>query len=165
VVEREQPVDLPGLAPLSLTGPSPVLRFPDGGLHAEDRAGVREGVDRARECVGGMAHERAGAATAEVVASVSSSELARAAAGASDYRSPAVTRDQLWGVVEWTEHDAATRTAAARALAHTQGGQDRGRLRVAAARCAEPELRVELLDLAEESDDAIAVVPRARMAR
>ncbi len=133
-------------------------------LHGKDAACREALLARLQDAIR-AAHARTGAATAEVVASVSSSELARAAAGASDYRSPAVTRDQLWGVVEGTEHDAATRTAAARALAHTQGGQDRGRLRVAAARCAEPELRVELLDLAEESDDPIAVLPRARMAR
>jgi hypothetical protein len=143
-----------------------VLRLQLHGRDAECRDAL---LARLKDAVR-LAHEGAGTAAAEVVSSVSSADLARAAAGASDYRSPAVTRDQLWGMVEGTEHDAAARTAAARALVSTHGaeGDQTARLRVAAERCAEPRLRVALLELAddaEESDDAIEAVPIARYAR
>jgi hypothetical protein len=80
-------------------------------------------------------------------------DLVRAAEGAADYRSPALARDQLWGMVEGVEYEAASRVAAATALARTAGSVDRARLRVAAERCAEPRLRVELLEVAEVAED------------
>ncbi len=62
------------------------------------------------------------------------------------------TRDQLWALVEGPEHDAEARTRAARALARTHTPDESTRLRVAAAHCAEPRVRVLLEELAEEEE-------------
>jgi hypothetical protein len=102
---------------------------------------------------------------AEVVATASDAELARLATAGGDYRAPAVTREQLWSVVEGSKHDATARTQAARALASRAHGKDLARLRVAAEHCAEPKMRVLLRDLAvddeedESSDDLSYSVP------
>jgi hypothetical protein len=99
-----------------------------------------------------IARVRANAAVGELVASVSSRQLARSAGGASDYRVPSVSRDQLWALVEGPEHDGSTRAAAARALVATGSTTERARLRVAATRCAEPRLRIELLEMADSTN-------------
>jgi hypothetical protein len=122
-------------------------------------ARVRDAIARARE------EQRGG--TVDLVASASSAELARAAHGAADYRAPALSREQLWALVEGPAIDAAARRSAARALA-TSGDDDetRARLRVAADGCADPKVRVALQELAEceieEETPAAARRPRAR---
>ena len=90
---------------------------------------------------------------------------------------PALTRDQLWTLVEGPEHDRETRTAAARALATTGSEGERARLRIAAEHCAEPKVRVELLGIArgatvaerelalDEEEQALAATPPLRLAR
>jgi hypothetical protein len=64
------------------------------------------------------------------------------------YRVPSVSRDQLWSLVEGSTSDAPTRTAAAEALSLHLDAAERTRLRLAAARCAEPRLRLALESLA-----------------
>jgi hypothetical protein len=118
-----------------------VLRFQ---LHGEDAtqkeamvARIQKGIDAAKEL------EKA--ATGQVITSVSEDQLLRLA--------PAVTREQLWSLVEGPEHDVRMQTAAARALAKTGDSDERARLRIAAGHCAQPEMRVTLMALAEEVDD------------
>jgi hypothetical protein len=71
---------------------------------------------------------------------------------ASGYRSPSISREQLWEVVEGST-DAATRATAAGALAAAFDDADRARLRVVASRCAEPRTRLALGALAAESEE------------
>jgi hypothetical protein len=79
----------------------------------------------------------------------------------------AVTREQLWAIVEGPEHDARTRVGAAGALATTGDVAERARLRISAAHCAEPQVRVALQELAEEDEDVGPLLGReaARLAR
>jgi hypothetical protein len=103
-----------------------------------------------------------------VVASASDERLARLARGGAGYRASSVSRDQLWSVVESPEHDAASRTAAAKALVLHSAADDRQRLRAAAGRIAQPELRIRLSELAdaegEEDDGLEAPLRRERRA-
>jgi hypothetical protein len=68
------------------------------------------------------------------------------------YREPAVSREQLWELVEGPTTDAATRTAAAQALANGLDVADRARLRVAASQCTDLRVRVAMGLLAREDD-------------
>jgi hypothetical protein len=132
-------------------------------LHGEDATQKESIAKRVEEAIA-AARAGDGAAAGQVVASASEEELARLAEGAADYRSAAVTREQLWSLVEGPEHDASTRTAAARALLTGSQQGERTRLRVAAAQCAQPQVKVALMDLAGEDDDEEPVVP-GRVAR
>jgi hypothetical protein len=117
-------------------------------LHGEDaprRAAVLERIRAAIDLV----KEGRGAASAQLVSAASHAELVRAAGGAADYRGAALTREQLWALVEGPEVAAAERTAAAAALAKSGDDGERARLRVAAEHCAAPEVRVALARLAE----------------
>jgi hypothetical protein len=97
-----------------------------------------------------VAIERETAAVGDIVLSVSDDKLARIVrGGAEGYRSPSVSRGQLWSVVLGSEHDATTRTAAARALAVTGDYEDREKLRLAASQSAEPRVRVALTEIAK----------------
>lgn len=150
-----------------------VLRLQLHGKDATQKDAVLARMSAAIE----QAHAGASAAEGRVVASARAGDLARAAAGASDYRVPALTRDQLWTLVEGPEHDRETRTAAARALATTGSEGERARLRIAAEHCAEPKVRVELLGIArgatvaerelalDEEEQALAATPPLRLAR
>jgi hypothetical protein len=124
-------------------------------LHGEDAAKQSAILARVEEAI---ARAAAGAATtSDVVAATSAEDLARRAGGAADYRAPALTREQLWEIVEGAEHRANGRTAAARALATSGDRDERARLRVAAEHCAEPALRQELEALAEaEAEEELA---------
>jgi hypothetical protein len=117
--------------------------------HSEDAARretilarIQSGIESARD----GAHAAAGS----VVACSSPAELARIADAAADYRAPALTREQLWGVVEGPEHAVATRAAAAEALARTGAHDARARLERIAEHTAEPRVRVALARLATE---------------
>ncbi len=101
-----------------------------------------------------VASERRGAVAAQIVATASKDELARLAQGGGDYRMVTVSRDHLWGLVEGPEVEASARRAAAEALARGSAVEDRARLRVAAAHCADPVVRGALEELAGESDEA-----------
>jgi hypothetical protein len=93
-------------------------------------------------------------AAANLVTSRSTEHVADSIRGATDYRMPSVTRDALWALVEGRAVDAATRTAAAHALARVEGETRRDRLRVAATHCADPRVRVALEELASHEDAA-----------
>jgi hypothetical protein len=123
-------------------------------LHGED-AGRREAiVARIQEALA-RAKEVERDAAAHFVTSRSPKRVSDAAQGRVDYRMPAVSEDALWALVEGSGVDAATRTAAAEALAHRGKTVDRKRFRVAAAHCAEPKVRVVLEELgAEEHGEA-----------
>jgi hypothetical protein len=124
-------------------------------LHGEDAAKQRAILGRVEAAI---ARGSEASAEGHIVATASERDLARLAHGAGDYRAPALTREQLWRVVEGAEHDARGRTAAARALASSGDGAERARLRVAAEHCAEPDVRAELEALAEaEADEAEAL--------
>jgi hypothetical protein len=127
-------------------------------LHGDDAskrdavlARIQEAVERVKR--GG------GAVSAQLVSTATVEQLARAAAGGADYRGAALTRDQLWALVEGPEIDASARTAAAQALARTSGPEERARLRVAAEQCAAPEVRVAIESLAEEEEAARGEAP------
>jgi hypothetical protein len=121
-------------------------------LHGDDAAKRDAVLARIREAIARV-KGGAGAVQAQMVSVASADELARAAGGAADYRGVALTRDQLWALVEGPEVDAGARRAAAEALAKASDGGDRARLRVAAGQCAAPEVRVAIERLAEAEDD------------
>jgi hypothetical protein len=127
-------------------------------LHGEDAA--RRDAVLAR-MNGAIAHAKQRDATTDCA---SREELARAVHGAGDYRAPAISREKLWAVVEGPTSAADVRCATAEALA-TSGDEDaRARLRVAAAHCADPRVRVALQEIAEpdELDEADSPVDAAR---
>jgi hypothetical protein len=135
-------------------------------LHGEDAAKRGAIVEKIQ---GAIERSKQGldAGAAHVVDSVSGDALARLAQGGGDYRAAAVTREQLWAIVEGPEHDAHTRAGAAGALATTGDAAERARLRIAAAHCAEPQVRVALQELAQEDEDDGPLLGRAaaRLAR
>jgi hypothetical protein len=111
-------------------------------------------------------------AAANFVTSRPSDKVVKSLRGGGDYRMPSVSHDALWSLVEGAAVGAATRTAAARALARTGTSEpERARLRVAAAHCADPQVRVVLERLAtpkgledEEREVVEAVGARASRA-
>jgi hypothetical protein len=92
-------------------------------------------------------------AAANFVTSRSTDKVAQSARGGGDYRMPSVSHDALWSLVEGSAVAALTRTAAAEALVSTGGVPERDRLRVAAAHCADPQVRLALEELADDADD------------
>jgi hypothetical protein len=92
-------------------------------------------------------------AAANFVTSRSTDKVAQSARGGGDYRMPSVSHDALWSLVEGSAVAAPTRTAAAEALLSTGGIPERERLRVAAAHCADPHVRVALEELADDAVD------------
>jgi hypothetical protein len=134
-------------------------------LHGEDAtrrdaivARIQEGLDRVKHV------ERD--AAANFVTSRSADNVARSVKGGGDYRMPSVSHDALWTLVEGAAVDATTRTAAAEALVRTGDGTERERLRVAAAHCADPRIRVVLEELADSEaheGDGADVPPRRAM--
>jgi hypothetical protein len=117
-------------------------------LHGEDATRRDAIVERMREGLARVAEVERDAA-AHFVTSRSTEKVSDAVRGAGDYRLPSVTPDALWALVEGAGVDATTRMAAAEALARA-GGPGRDRLRVAAAHCADPQLRVALERLGED---------------
>jgi hypothetical protein len=128
-----------------LRGKRTVLRLQ---LHGED-ASKRDAV--LARIVEAIAHVKSGRGTvaAQLVSAASGDHLARAASGGADYRGAALTREQLWALVEGPEVEESARRAAAEALARTGDDSERARLRVAAEHCAAPQVRVALLELAD----------------
>ena len=98
--------------------------------------------------------EGRGATAAQMVASSSKEALARVAHGGADYRMAAMTREQLWALVEGPEIEGSARKAAAAALAMSSDDGERTRLRVAAEHCAEPHVRIALEEIARGEGDA-----------
>jgi hypothetical protein len=138
-----------------------VLRFQ---LHGED-ALRRDGVlARIRTAIDHVKEGR-DAVAAQMVSAASAEELARAAGGGADYRGPALTRDQLWALVEGPEGKTEARRVAADALARGSDEADRVRLRVAAEKCAAPELRMALRELADHDGAGPTEQIAARRAR
>jgi hypothetical protein len=121
-------------------------------LHGEDAVRREAVVGRIRANIA-RAREGRGAAAAQIVASSSKEALARFAEGAGDYRMASLTREQLWALVEGPEIEAQARKAAAEALVRSDDSE-RARLRVAAERCAEPQVRVALEAIAGDEDGA-----------
>lgn len=102
-------------------------------------------------------------AAANFVTSRATEKVAQSARGGGDYRMPSVSRDALWALVEGAAVDAVTRTAAAEALLGTGAAPERERLRVAAAHCADPHVRVALEELADDADQAAEAAPARRV--
>ena len=133
-----------------LHGGAVVLRLQ---LHGEDASKqdavlskIREAIERARRGASAVAGQLVASATAERL-----QRLARGDGG--EYRRPALTREQLWEIVEAPEVDTSARTAAAGALVMTDERGARARLRVAAEKIADPAVRVALRELAETDDE------------
>jgi hypothetical protein len=119
-------------------------------LHGKDAA-RREAI--LARMVDGLARVKdvARDAAANFVTSRPVDHVVDSARGGGDYRLPSVSPDALWALVEGQGVDARTRTAAAEALVKVAGA-DRARLRVAAAHCADPRVRVTLEDLGDEDE-------------
>jgi hypothetical protein len=135
-------------------------------LHGEDATRRDAILERLRAAIARMKDERGHAAT-DFVASASPEALTRVAHGAGDYRVAALSREQLWTLVEGPAIDGAARRTAARALAASGDVEERTRLRVAAEHCAEPQVRIALQKLADGDlleDDELAVAPPRRAA-
>ncbi|HEY8086286.1 MAG TPA: hypothetical protein VIF09_00525 [Polyangiaceae bacterium] len=126
-------------------------------LHGEDAARREAIVARIEEALARVKEVERDAA-AHFVTSRSAKKVSDAAQGRVDYRMPAVSEDALWALVEGSGVDAATRTAAAEALAHRGKTVDRDRFRVAAAHCAEPKVRVVLEELGAEEQGEVREV-------
>lgn len=129
-------------------------------LHGEDatrRDAILARIRAALARVNDVARD----AAANFVTSRSTDKVASAVRGGVDYRMPSVSHDALWALVEGSGVDATTRKAAAEALAGTGDGTEAERLRVAAARCADPRVRVALEELAS-AEDAEEAPPPAR---
>jgi hypothetical protein len=129
-------------------------------LHGTDDARAEALAERIRAALA-LSHRTDGAHL--LARSAVAGSLGRAAQGATDYRQPSVSREQLWELVEGEATDRAARLAAAEALATAIDAQDRSRLRVAATLVADPKVRVALEDLAEDDNrTADAKGPAAR---
>jgi len=122
-------------------------------LHGEDAARRDAVLARITSHIARVKEGR-GAIAAQMVASSSKEALARVAHGGADYRMAAMTREQLWALVEGPEIEASARKAAAAALATSSDDGERARLRVAAEHCAEPQVRVALEEMARGEGDA-----------
>jgi hypothetical protein len=127
-------------------------------LHGEDAARRDAVLARIAENVARVREGR-GAAAAQLVASSSANDLARLAHGAGDYRMATLSREQLWALVEGPEIEAQARKAAAEALVRSSDQAERARLRVAAERCAEPQVRIDLAEIADAVDEVSSLPP------
>lgn len=121
-------------------------------MHGDDAGRRDEVLARVTEAVA-RAHQHATRGAELLVRAMPRRHVAAGAAGSTSYRDAAVSREQLWELVEGPTTDAATRTAAAEALAATLDGPGRARLRVAAQHCAEPNVRIAIGELAEIEDE------------
>jgi hypothetical protein len=124
-------------------------------LHGEDATRRDAIVARIHEALARVKDVDRDAA-ANFVTSRSTDKVAQSARGGGDYRLPSVSHEALWSLVEGAAVAAPTRTAAAEALVSTGGVPERERLRVAAAHCADPQVRLALEEMA---DDEAAEVP------
>lgn len=137
-------------------------------LHGEDAVRRDAVLARVRGAIAAAAARRAVGTEILFHAASRADETGRASVGAGDYRQPSPSREQLWEVIEGGAANASARTAAASALAASLDGAERARLRVLAAQCAEPKLRVALEGVAgqdpdaDEEDAALAPEPARR---
>jgi hypothetical protein len=122
-------------------------------LHGADAARAEAVLGRIQGNIA-RAAERRGGAEERLVETATADQIARAVAGAVDFRQPTLSREALWDIVEGPTVDAQARSAAAKALVKTAEGGERARLRVAATKCADPQVRVALESIDEESDGA-----------
>jgi hypothetical protein len=120
-------------------------------LHSDD-AGRRDGVlARIQDRV--LAAKSSDTRAAEaIVHSMPRASVASASVGGESYRFPALSREQLWELVEGPTTAAPTRTAAAEALAVRLDEIERSRMRIAAEHCADPKVRVALGELVPEDE-------------
>jgi hypothetical protein len=125
-------------------------------LHGKDAA-RREALLARIEAAISVAAEVREQPSTSFVATASRAQLTQIAHGGGDYRQAAMSREQLWELLEGPAIDNATRRAAGEALAMTDDPSERRRLRVAADRCAEPAVRVRLQALLEDDDDPAAL--------
>jgi len=135
-------------------------------LHGEDASKRTAVLARIREAID-VVKEGRSAASAHLVSAASPAELARAAGGGADYRAAALTREQLWALIEGPESAEDARRAAAEAIAKTSSPDEKARLRVAAEHCAAPTMRVALERLAAEAafeDEGPTALAAARRA-
>jgi hypothetical protein len=121
-------------------------------FHGEDAARRHVIAARIHEGIARAAESRRSAAANYVTAS-SAVAAARSARGGVDYRTPSVSRDVLWTLVEGAGVQPEARSAAAQVLATGIDPSERERLRVVAEQCADPKMRVALEELAEERGD------------
>jgi len=128
---------------LLLRGERVVLRLQ---LHGKDASRRDALLGRLQAAISRAAAERDEPATS-FVSGASSADMTRAAEGGGDYRRQAVSREQLWAVLEGPAIDSAARRAAAEALARSQDPSERARLRIAAEQCAEPSVRIRMHEL------------------
>ncbi len=140
-----------------LRGTRVVLRLQ---LHGEDAARRDALLARLQAAIARAAAERDEPAVS-FVGGASRADLTRAAEGGGDYRQQAVSREQLWSVLEGPTVATAARRAAAEALAGSRDPAERARLRIAADRCAEPAVRVRMEELLHD-DEAPAAAPAKR---
>jgi hypothetical protein len=122
-------------------------------LHGKDAA-RREALLARIEAAIALAAEGREQPSTSFVASASKAQLTQIAQGGGDYRQAAMSREQLWDLLEGPAIDTATRRAAGEALAMTDDPAERRRLRVVAEQCAEPAVRVRLQALVEDEDPA-----------
>jgi hypothetical protein len=135
------------------------LHGPDEGRHQAIADRIQVGIVRAQMI------RRGGAA--RLAEAMGRAPLVRAAQGVSSFRAPGVDREELWELVEAPGTRGDSRAAAAEALALGADAADRSRMRLAAARCADPRARTVLEHVAEAEDEAEAEIagagpPRAR---
>ncbi len=131
-------------------------------LHGTDDARAEALAERIRGALA-RSHRTDGAHL--LARSAVGGSLGRAAQGATDYRQPSVSREQLWELVEGEATDQRARVAAAEAIATSIDGPERARLRVAAHHVADPKVRVTLEELADdEAEGAPAAVQGNRLA-
>jgi hypothetical protein len=139
----------------------PVLRLQLHGADAVRReavtARIRENIERVQRGEHAVA--------AQLVSSSSQEQLTRVASGGADYRGASLSREALWALIEGPAVDADARRAAAEALAKTSDGAERARLRVAAEHCADPRVRVALVELADGAEDALGASEKSAAAR
>ncbi len=121
-------------------------------MHGADAARRDEVVARVHEGIARARRQQTAAAESLVQALPGRRVAATVSPLGVDYRSPSLGREQLWELVEGAKTDGPTRTAAAAALAAALDDADRARLRVAAAHCAEPRVRVALDALADDRE-------------
>jgi antitoxin (DNA-binding transcriptional repressor) of toxin-antitoxin stability system len=142
-----------------------VVRLQPHGDDAERKdalaARFREALEAAKQAKTETGHVHAAHA-------VGDARLTHSLRGAADYRMPAVTRDQLWSVVEGPAAEPTMRALAAQALAARPEDGDRTRMRVAADKCADPVAKASLVRLLAEQEaeaEAGAELPGVREAR
>ncbi len=127
-------------------------------LHGADDVRADALAERIRAAL--AASQRTGGAHL-LAQSAAAGTLGRAVQGASDYRQPSISREQLWELVEGDATDAQARMAAATALASIGDGAERARLRIAASHVADPQVRIALEELGEETADEREAAPTA----